>query len=149
MTREEIMALEPGRELDAMIAEALFGWRKIKGPQYDYDGPCESNDVLLPPTITSEEEAFRFMPPRGVIPYTYFLNHKWSTDISAAWEVVEKMCHESLAFSFRLDYHYVLHFARFIHNDSSYELEDGEYKSRSAPEAICKAALLAVMDKEA
>lgn len=94
MSREEIIAkwdeLTP-RERDAWIAEVVFGWRRIKGPKTDYDGLCEYGDVLIPPEITSEEEAFRLMPPKASIPFTYFVNRKWSTDIPAAWTVLDEI----------------------------------------------------------
>lgn len=47
----DINKLEAGREMDALIAEKVFGWRKVKGPKTDYNGPCESFDVLIPPSI--------------------------------------------------------------------------------------------------
>jgi len=94
LTREQILFLKPGRELDALVARKLFG-------------------VLNPDS--------RWRP---------------SEDISAVWEVVEKMgdC---------------LHLKQ--HG------EQGEWEAwfcgypnskahgETAPEAICKAALLAVM----
>jgi len=98
MTRDEILAMKPGRELDALIAEKVMGW------SWGIIGD------LIP---------------------------AYSTDISAAWEVVEEMgdC---------------LHLRQ--HG------EQGEWEAwfcgypnskahgETAPEAICKAALLAVMD---
>lgn len=87
MTRDKILGMEPGRKLDAWVAEKVFKWRNVHGPKTDYDGPCESFDVLVPPTI---DDPFPLYPPRGAIKPWYFCR-KWSTDISAAWEVVEKL----------------------------------------------------------
>lgn len=149
MTREEIEAkwetMTP-RERDAWIAEVLFGWYRIKGPKTDYDGLCEYGDVLIPPEITSEEEAFRLMPPKGSIPFDYFVNRKWSTDISEAWKVVEKM----------LETHWVdIYSGKGSKLVKTYECRMGKYgvpsathsaDADTAPEAICKAALLAVLE---
>jgi hypothetical protein len=145
LTSEEMLAKGPGKELDALIAEHIFGWRRIKGPKFDYDGPCESNDVLVPPTITSAEEAFRYMPPKGVIPFTYFVNRGWSKDISAAWEVVTHLMNDHkdvLVQGVSFEKNRLFDCAIYEYED---ELVVTSMQS-SAPEAICKAALLAVLN---
>ncbi|SYX87669.1 hypothetical protein [Paenibacillus alvei] len=38
MTREQILSMTPGRELDAIVCELIYGWRRIKGPKTDYEG---------------------------------------------------------------------------------------------------------------
>lgn len=134
MTKEEILNMKPGRELDILIAEKVFGWKRIEGPHYDYNGPCEYGDVLIPPEM-SEDEAFAMMPPKGKVPLWYFVTEKYSTDISAAWEIIEK-------------------FPRFEIEKNSEGiwcvLMDEKWNrfvgyGETAPEAICKAALLAKM----
>lgn len=149
MTREEILAMETGRELDALIAERLFGWRRIKGPKFDYDGPCESGDVLIPPTIVNDDEAFQMMPPRGSIPFYYFVNRKWSTDISAAWEVVEKMKRNGWSVSITTWGNDKLERSEWQDKwKVVFGFEKGPYVflSDSIAEAASKAALLAVLD---
>lgn len=138
--REDILAMEPGTELDALIAEHIFGWWRLKSPSFDYDGPCESNDVLVPPTLLSKEEAFRCMPPKGVVPFTYFVNRNWSTRISAAWEVEEKIK------TLRLHVEYSQALRQVV-------MSTGEYVGlfdyiHATPEQRCKAALLAVLEEE-
>lgn len=57
--------MNPGRELDALIAEKVMGWKNIKGELYWLAG----------------------LSDRGIaedVPY-------YSTDIAAAWEVFEKI----------------------------------------------------------
>lgn len=76
-----------GREMDVLIAEHVLKWRKMHGPKADYDGPCESYDVLIPPGVS---DPFPFYPSRGSIK-PWFFCRKWSTDIANAWEVVERM----------------------------------------------------------
>ena len=85
MTRDEILSMKPGRELDELVAEKVFKWRKVHGPKTDYDGPCESFDVLIPPTI---DDPFPLYPPKGAIKPWWFCRN-WSTDISTAFEVWE------------------------------------------------------------
>ncbi|AHV96139.1 BC1872 family protein [Paenibacillus sabinae] len=144
LTREEILNRTPGPELDALIAEHIFRWRRIKGPSFDYDGPCDSNDVLVPPTITSQEEAFRYMPPKGAIPFTYFVNRGWSKDISAAWEVVDKMRNNKIYLDVRV---WPVDYQVLPHQDENNKLVDRWIvKKQSLPESICKAALLAVLN---
>lgn len=59
--------MQPGRELDALIAERVMGWRNI---------PTAS--VPDRPWIDEHGMGFQDLKP-------------YSTDISAAWEVVEKL----------------------------------------------------------
>ena len=113
MTRDEILAMEPGRELDTKIEIEVFGLKPSK---------------TTPGWVV---EGVRARPPRP-----------FSTDIAAAWEVVEKMSEQWPQYQLA-------------------KIEDGwsvmwgfdgygwqEATGKTAPEAICKAALLAVMDIE-
>jgi hypothetical protein len=137
ITRDQVLGMAAGRELDSLVAEKVFGWRRIKGPKFDYDGPVESNDVLIPPTIIDEDEAFRMMPPKGAIPFFYFVHRGYSTDIAAAWEVVEKSLKD-------------------IKRVTLYKMPGGTWCCKvsdiscydeSAPVAICKAALLTTIQE--
>lgn len=73
MTKEEILAMEAGRELDKVVGEKVFGLDVkvfqgfIDKYSYQYRTPSEYG------------ETYEFLP-------------FYSTDISAAWLVVEKMC---------------------------------------------------------
>jgi hypothetical protein len=126
--------MKAGRELDALVAEKVMGWQRITGPKTDYDGPCEYGDVLIPPTI-SEDEAFRMMPPKGAIPFYYFVNRNWSTNISDAWQVQEK----SIACTMFRD-------TDGYEVDLVYKRSQGWIRgvAETAPLAICLAALKAV-----
>lgn len=145
LTREEILAKEPGEELDALIAEHIFGWRSIKGPKFDYDGLCESNDVIVPPTITSAEEAFRYMQPKGEIPFAYFVNRGWSTDISSAWEVVENIISRNMDVKIYCESMKMNKLFDCVIHEGDVDKVVVSMQS-TAPEAICKAALLAVLN---
>lgn len=76
--------MKPGRELDLLVAEKVMGWRPIIRSEW----PC----IALANTPDNEKEiAFlRAADLRG----QYEDIPNYSTDIAAAWEVVEKMCPE-------------------------------------------------------
>ena len=98
LTREQVLARNPGRELDALVAKKIFG---VNNPDA------------------------RWSP---------------STEISAAFEVAEEM--QNNEWDFTLKNH-----KRLVHK-RQYEAIFGTPYSAfapTAPEAICKAALLAVM----
>lgn len=142
MTREEILAMKPGRELDCLVAEHIFGYWWADGPKYDYDGPCEWERILVPPAISREEMKRYNFPPKGKIPKTFFVHEEYSTDIAAAWEVLIHIGMQGqVGFSGGDDW--------FCEIDSGWH-DDGTAKNfkatgYTAPEAICRAALLAVM----
>lgn len=119
MKREEILSLAVGRELDALVEEHVLG-NKVKWVQdsstdpYPISGECE-----------------------------YIIEH-FSTEISAAWEVVEKI--KTMLFSKR---------NRFLKEIQIMTKEDSDYCMAwpdvfwtITPERICKAALLAVSKEE-
>lgn len=112
LTREQVLAMEPGRELDSHVALAVMGIEQVTiVGKYRF---IDSLDTPLP---------------------------NYSTDISAAWEVVEKMSRGKVDRSFVLEFHFERYYAAFgqvpFKTDVLFEF---------APEAITKAALLAVLD---
>lgn len=127
MTKVEILALQPGRELDALVAEKVMGVKqevRLRG---------ETNTVTVYGSLVdgmhSRDEALRYGSPS---PY--------STDIAAAWQVVEaitavpRTAEES---------------KRAVNSKFAYWWQ-GEhlccYSAAEAAEAICKAALLAKLE---
>ncbi len=154
MTKEEILAMEAGRELDKMVAELLFSYRVED--RYGYYDPesgyfCETQSSPLigergerQPCILVETKEFR----GGVLELWNELPC-YSTDISPAWQVVEKMLSEGwywFAYG-RKELGIELNgcqFAKepFIKDNIDYlvdKIVDGKFQM---PEAICKAALL-------
>ncbi|NTZ20912.1 hypothetical protein EXW96_26355 [Paenibacillus sp. JMULE4] len=118
MQAKEILAMEPGREMDALVAEKVMGYT-THGQFRDKDG-------------------VRVMIDR------------YSTDISAAWEVVDKMSktHFSEMAMTELEDGAWGWMARFILVlNEPYTVNGYRATAKTAPEAICKAALLAVMDE--
>lgn len=128
MTRDEVLAMKPGRELDALVAEKVMGWRKktFPGGGGGYTAWVDENGKALKliSNFTMIEACRRC---------DYF---RPSIDIAAAWEVVEKMAQE--------------------YDVSVWSDRNGKWACEincvivddcdTAHEAICKAALLAVMD---
>lgn len=84
--------MEAGRELNALVAEKVMGWRwvvmqRVK-PIFG-GGAGDEIDCLIPPDCPdSGPLRLGFIVKRGAV-------HEgcgdWSTDIAAAWPVVEKM----------------------------------------------------------
>ena len=119
--------MRPGRELDALVAEHVMGIKVIRSPKFK--DPC-----------IAEKRHLRNLPwvMCSVEPY--------STDIAAAWEVVEKFEYRTIVFRHDVKLWGVelsLEWAdprdeHYPHNDPFYG--DG----LTAPHAICLAALKAV-----
>lgn len=124
MTRDDVLKMEAGREMDALIAEKVIGWTRKYVSEHDtqvWDSPNES--VYL----------------ENAIPH-------YSTDISAAWEVVEKMLefekdvagHDQVIITRTDDcLKWYIEFRK-----PSWEYAEAE----ALPLAICRAALLALLE---
>ena len=116
MTRDEIMAMVPGREMDALVAEKVMMWTK------DADGSYWLADTY---SIRTWEQ-------------TSYPGFQSSTDIAAAWEVVEKLKERNEYISV-----HVLREGKYM----ACTLED-EAEADSPQEAICKLALTIVIKEE-
>lgn len=115
MTREEILALSPGRELDSLVAEKVMGWERDFQFWKDESGRIR----------TIEPTSFGSFEP--------------STDITAAWEVVELI---------GKDYGVEVYHEDGLSECAIHKAEIGviaRVEALTVPEAICKAAILAVM----
>jgi hypothetical protein len=126
--------LPAGRELDALVAEKVMGWKYRQSSPDPKKHFCREygNDAgwWLKPSMTPGAKHWACAtcsPPPA-----------YSTDIAAAWEVTEK-----LAEDFMLVYA-VAHAgwrARFEHAEGWWK---GEAYADTAPLAICRAALAAL-----
>ncbi|MDA8224264.1 MAG: hypothetical protein M0Z35_21720, partial [Desulfitobacterium hafniense] len=85
---------------------------------------------------------FPLYPPRGAIRPWWFC-HKWSTEISDAWEVVEKMKTCGLL----VDICQVWDGYSVTFDDGSDFAKEYRHKAETAPHAICIASILAMEDK--
>ena len=107
MTREEIMSMNSGRELDVLIAKNVMG-----------------------------HEVF--------VEYT-----NYSTDVSAAWEIVEKFNGVIIdRCDIKTGWRIGLAKDEFVTDSSNCITSDNLVEADTAPHAICLAALIAVMEVE-
>ena len=157
LTRDDILNIEAGREMDALIARHVFdlvvSWWSIHPPEaYNVNmrfRTCASDEVLLPdkdgdmPILEWCDEGEWF----GVAHY--------STDIAEAWQVVEE-AHKEFYCSVTIRRHVIgsadprsivpLYTAYLDHSNA-----DGwivRAQANTAPEAICKVALLATLEAQ-
>lgn len=121
--------LKPGRELDALVAEKVMGQRTI------WFGREGDKSLMLARTIELNEELrergemmFGY-PGEGDVPH-------YSTDIEAAWEVVETLKLLGIEVKFVGSWADKPWYCRL--RDDAFEFGD------TAPHAICLAALKAV-----
>jgi hypothetical protein len=131
LSREEILAMEPGRLLDAEIAEKVMGWHTFSPIDTTCDHAVGAGGY---------RRNFAFDPAddkQKVIPF-------YSRDISAAWEVVEKLKYEVTVKKYEAMSGY-RYWARVNGADPN-QFDEKIANCSTASEAICKAALLAVLD---
>lgn len=122
MTRDEILAMKPGRELDAIIINQIMNWPVIKNEFYIGGAIVEISD--------KEGAAIEFCSP--------------SKDMNLAYKVVEKMKQtHCITIGTDTGGRYYCCFTPFGGN-----MVWTSHSTASLPEAICKAALLAVLGGE-
>lgn len=120
MTRDEILAMPAGMEMNALVAEKVMGWHEHNGMWLDLDNRIWAN-------------------PPGWSP---------STNIATAWEVVQKhpyyfALYRTNETDWRLALFGTVHWeCRF------YAPEKFDAKADTAPLAICRAALIVVLERE-
>lgn len=116
MTKDEIMEMVPGRELDVLIATKVMG-------------RDDSFGVLTTTRMVMDDTCGRKLPDgyKKRTPY-------YSTDISAAWKVVERL------------YPITIYHHSTIGDEVGYRVTIGGViiTGQTAPETICKAALLTI-----
>lgn len=89
LTTEQIAALEPGEETDALIAENIFGYEVRVATEDDslfsicMAGNCGDRDSIEP------GERYLWIVERGHQPERRLPGY--STDIGAAWEILDKL----------------------------------------------------------
>ena len=138
MNRDEILKMEAGRELDALVAEYVMGdelARQVGAPEYaTRDMAMDAGDMSL------EGMQIGDFDWEQIEPYPY------STDIAAAWDVVEMM-RNKVIYKYPVCPNIIYH-----HTDGLWHCEyfSGDWMRNAtaptAPLAICRAALLAVME---
>jgi hypothetical protein len=121
MTRDDILNMQAGYELNKLIAEFVFGMKLEKNHGFAGGYYWVGNGVL-----------FGDVPAHGMPDY--------STDISSAWEVVDKL----VRFSITIESFPKGVLCRFFGAGQT-TAGDAVGWADTAPLAICRAALLAVM----
>tara|TARA_Y100000310_G_scaffold189061_1_gene189026 strand:- start:7047 stop:7487 length:441 start_codon:yes stop_codon:yes gene_type:complete len=143
MTNTEVDKLEAGRELDALVAEKVMGWNVWRS-KYGYFN-VEHPDM---PSQVSGHGTERYSPQTGKkLPAPKWWDDwavdipMWSTDISAAWEVVEKL--DCLQFNLGRENCAGIRFDAAFYDDL--DMKDKVHAmADTVPLAICRAALKAV-----
>lgn len=127
MTRDEILKMPAGRELDALVATKVLG--------YTYDPESWVEWGITSPDGNREGELFL---------------RAYSTDIAAALEVVEKMRGDNWRFGCSSrEFGTGDNWWAWLENPPHWESSDTKSATAEAdtlPLAICRAALLAMLD---
>jgi hypothetical protein len=127
LTRESILAMGAGKALDIWIAGKVMGWER--GIDFDIDDYREGVARYEP----SSMDVRTFSP---------------STDISAAWEVVEKLGNLALQAPGSTDMNENYRNFKTWTADFIYRFHpDSEATGETAPLAICRAALLTTLNE--
>ncbi len=133
LNQEIIVGETPGVRLDSwvnenvMITPPLFAYNEIGKRAPDYFPGGHKERIAIHDRVMSEQ-----------VP-------KYSTDITAAWKVVEAVNSRGWQFCIRLtEDGRVVAESGSACNSSSF-FHDGDYYE-TVPEAICKAALMAMLD---
>lgn len=119
--------MNAGFELDKLIAE-IMGWSELS--IVVTTGLPTQLQGVAPGTIASPYTGYK---PKFVVP-------EYSTDIKAAWEVLEKMRGYGVISLIRKDSELHNEWEVIFNNDDSY----GKSEATDAPLAICLAALNAI-----
>ena len=119
LTREQILAMPAGRELDALVAENVFGYKMADHYRTVW---CKTHYDEL---------------------------KRYSRDLYAAWELVWEVDKEINLYREKIGSEYVVSFGYSAEECSECGVEEFmcefQTKSTNICEAICKASLLAVM----
>jgi hypothetical protein len=129
--------MEPGRELDRLIAEKVMGWSPVKGDPSSFENPSEFQDEWM----SRHAGVWQWLPA-------------YSTDIAAAWEVVEKLktipgkpeeWGDGFDTPFEIRISWMPSFSEWqVAWSPAYWIYEHEASAATAPHAICLAALRVV-----
>jgi Phage ABA sandwich domain len=139
MNAEDIDKLEVGRDLDALIAEKVMGWKWCASPNTFKPGRPWRRWLAEPYRNMPVWDGVTEMPIDGLFDEESNVLY-YSTDIAAAWEVVEKMKQRGFGFWVAGDECWFQHPFAPLNRTSA--------TSTSIPLAICRAALKAISAQE-
>lgn len=144
LTREEIINQRPGRQLDRWIQEHVFNWVPWAEQRGDYlvvtfQKPGEREPYRGSQNWESQMERYSIIQFSEIDPmkHAVYGDKDWSTDISAAWKVLDKVI--EMGMEVNVGYYQKWDCAL------DYRSTQWNEQADTAPEAICKTALLAVL----
>jgi hypothetical protein len=141
LTKDKILSMVPGPEMDAFVEEIIFGKRWVKHKEVIINETIRKVETWIPDWGSPNH------PPAGT--FAGQTPPERSTDISAAFEVVEKMM--SLGYRYVMRGNYEGNGLHWVGFDLQEWADcNPPWQSpivKSLPEAICKASLIAVMNK--
>lgn len=136
LTKEEILAMEPGRKMDELIDKLVFRHnnyraKMLKWSRYVFRESWDDPNSYYDEWHRSQE----------IGPWEYD-GPKYSTDIAVAWEVFTKWGWQGDVCFCGDEWHCEIMYGFDPAGYGVYE----KAEAKTAPEAICKAALLAVLE---
>jgi hypothetical protein len=138
MNRDEILNMEAGREMDELIAKAVMGYYETTVKEEFYEGGR---------FVLKELNALTREGLHGGYIYHYQIKG-YSTDIAAAWQVVEKL---KPSYQFGLwsdDFDGAEGFGCRFRLKGTIAYDRDIVWTETAPLAICRASLLATLDSQ-
>ena len=141
LTREQIENMLAGREIDLAIAQEFTGsdiydaieWREWAWKYNELSYPCGFYDEFGVFIVTAEGTMGKYFSP--------------STDIAAAWDVVEKL--NSICIWVSVSNKMTNSLQGFVCEFSKTYYEEVDIvEAETAPLAICRAALIAMMEEK-
>lgn len=144
MIKEEILKMEAGREMDALVDEVIFKW-KIKWMECQRDPECGELEAHVWTRRSTGSDGW----PIEKHPCYHVGGMLWkpipfrSSDISATWEIEEKMNGLALQDEYSTTLYMVLR------HDNPTELHIPDFcMVHATPHQRCRAALLAAMGEK-
>ena len=151
MTRDEILAMEAGPELNALVEEHMMDTHIMTTKEMDR--AIWGHSKSSPGNVKIVNGVLIHYGQRGQIKNRVQHFKRYSTDIAAAWEVVERMtkndCSIKLEWAGPLGYkQWYCYVTQEVDSISRITYTGPPEIAPTAPLAICLAALLTVMEDE-
>jgi hypothetical protein len=148
VTKDEILALVPGREMDALVAEKVMGWTGRKTVYQWFDRKRHEYPLIIfaiggegmgsyETFVDGEGNKIQYGNPHKV-----FFTPNYSTDIAAAWEIIRKLNKKDIYLEVKQWFGQEL-WIRLWTGSGALKSSLNLKSIDAFPEGICKAALLA------
>ena len=141
-----IDSMPAGREMDALVAEQVMGWKIVQGSEWNPSREAMDQIPYEPHLVCWMDGTLNLYRPLDNPVHGWSMQEDWypSSDIAAAWMVVEKisLLHNWDLCPIEWKSNYSIHTVCFVIYDSTTSYTG---KGSTAPLAICRAALKAVM----